>query len=78
MILRTSSKCIGYDPGLSLINIHSTETEKLLGRLVKEKYNTDYYILDKFPTVFRPFYTMPDPVDSVRSKILPSKHSTKV
>ncbi|CAE6405008.1 unnamed protein product [Rhizoctonia solani] len=41
----------------------NTETEKFLGKLVKEKYNTDYYILDKFPLVLRPFYTMPDPVD---------------
>ncbi|KEP55699.1 aspartate-tRNA ligase [Rhizoctonia solani 123E] len=42
----------------------NTETEKFLGKLVKDKYNTDYYILDKFPLVLRPFYTMPDPVDS--------------
>lgn len=38
----------------------STRAEKELGRLVKEKYNTDYYILDKFPASARPFYTMPD------------------
>ncbi|KAH7343981.1 aspartate-tRNA ligase [Rhizoctonia solani] len=41
----------------------NTETEKFLGKLVKDKYNTDYYILDKFPLALRPFYTMPDPVD---------------
>jgi len=41
----------------------STENEKLLGRLVKEKYHTDYFILDKFPLSIRPFYTMPDPVN---------------
>jgi elongation factor P--beta-lysine ligase len=40
-----------------------TPTEKRLGAIVKEKYNTDYYILDKFPTGVRPFYTMPDPTD---------------
>lgn len=34
--------------------------EKQLGRLIKEKYNTDFYILDKFPLAIRPFYTMPD------------------
>ena len=34
----------------------NTETEKFLGGLVKEKYNTDYYILDKFPLACRPFY----------------------
>uniref|UniRef100_A0AAV1UME8 aspartate--tRNA ligase n=1 Tax=Peronospora matthiolae TaxID=2874970 RepID=A0AAV1UME8_9STRA len=41
----------------------STENEKWLGRLVKEKYDTDFYILDKFPLGVRPFYTMPDPND---------------
>jgi aspartyl-tRNA synthetase len=39
----------------------STEKEKTLGKLVKEKYNTDFYIIDKFPLEVRPFYTMPDP-----------------
>ncbi|KAF4531702.1 hypothetical protein B566_EDAN012511 [Ephemera danica] len=39
----------------------STPDEKLLGRLVRKKYNTDFYILDKFPLAIRPFYTMPDP-----------------
>lgn len=41
-----------------------TRTERELGRLVKETYNTDYYILDKFPRSARPFYTMPDSEDS--------------
>lgn len=41
----------------------STPNEKLLGKLVKEKYGTDFYILDKFPLAVRPFYTMPDPHD---------------
>lgn len=27
------------------------------------KYDTDFYILDKFPLAVRPFYTMPDPKD---------------
>ncbi|CAL1708334.1 unnamed protein product [Somion occarium] len=39
----------------------STAAERTLGHLVKEKYNTDYYILNKFPSSVRPFYTMPDP-----------------
>lgn len=43
----------------------STPSEKLLGRLVKAKYDTDFYILDKFPLAVRPFYTMPDPYNSV-------------
>lgn len=39
----------------------STRAEIRLGQLVKEKFHTDYYILDKFPVSARPFYTMPDP-----------------
>lgn len=40
-----------------------TRDEIRLGELVKEKFGTDYYILDKFPASARPFYTMPDPED---------------
>ncbi|QDZ25748.1 aspartyl-tRNA synthetase [Chloropicon primus] len=39
----------------------STETERLLGKLVKEKYKTDFYILHRYPLNARPFYTMPAP-----------------
>ncbi|KZT18358.1 aspartyl-tRNA synthetase cytoplasmic [Neolentinus lepideus HHB14362 ss-1] len=38
----------------------STAAERRLGEIVKQKYNTDYYILDKFPAGVRPFYTMLD------------------
>ncbi|KAF1742799.1 hypothetical protein MXB_151 [Myxobolus squamalis] len=41
----------------------STPNEKRLGALVREKYLTDFYILDKYPLALRPFYTMPDPND---------------
>ncbi|XP_037088967.1 aspartate--tRNA ligase, cytoplasmic-like [Pollicipes pollicipes] len=41
----------------------STPNEKLLGRLVRAKYDTDFFILDKYPLAVRPFYTMPDPKD---------------
>ncbi|KAH8835801.1 hypothetical protein DL96DRAFT_1694003 [Flagelloscypha sp. PMI_526] len=41
----------------------STENEKRLGRIVRKKYETDYFIIDKFPMELRPFYTMPDPDD---------------
>ncbi|KAJ5440085.1 Aspartate--tRNA ligase [Penicillium daleae] len=41
----------------------ATRDEIRLGQLVKEKYGTDYYVLDKFPRGARPFYTMPDPDD---------------
>jgi aspartyl/asparaginyl-tRNA synthetase len=42
----------------------STESEKALGRLVKEKYDTDFYMLYGYPAAIRPFYTMLDPTDS--------------
>lgn len=48
----------------------STAGERRLGALVKEKFGCDYYILDKFPLMARPFYTMPDPENPV--SIFPS------
>lgn len=36
----------------------STEREKQLGKLVKDKYNTDFYMLHRYPKNARPFYTM--------------------
>lgn len=39
----------------------STANEKFLGKLVRQKYGTDFFILDKYPLAVRPFYTMPDP-----------------
>ena len=50
----------------------STPAEKLLGRLVKAKYDTDFYILDKFPLAVRPFYTMPDPNNMIYPQLLPT------
>jgi len=37
----------------------NTAVEIQLGQLVKAKYNTDFYMLDRFPYDIRPFYTMP-------------------
>lgn len=37
----------------------STPDEIRLGELVKEKYKSDFYVLDKFPANARPFYTHP-------------------
>ncbi|KAI0304871.1 aspartyl-tRNA synthetase [Russula brevipes] len=45
----------------SVLDDINTENEKRLGRIVKAKYDTDYFIIDKFPMELRPFYTMPDP-----------------
>ncbi|KAI0732341.1 aspartate-tRNA ligase [Fomitopsis betulina] len=44
-----------------------TENEKRLGRIIRAKYDTDYFIIDKFPMALRPFYTMPDPDDPTLS-----------
>lgn len=41
----------------------STPQERLLGKLVREKYDTDFFIMDQFPLGIRPFYTMPSPHD---------------
>ncbi|KAL7111266.1 hypothetical protein ACP275_05G077600 [Erythranthe tilingii] len=37
----------------------STETERKLGQLILEKYDTEFYILYRYPLSARPFYTMP-------------------
>lgn len=39
----------------------STPQEKALGALIRQKYNTDFYVLDKFPQEARPFYAREDP-----------------
>ncbi|KAH7079276.1 aspartyl-tRNA synthetase-like protein [Paraphoma chrysanthemicola] len=45
----------------------TTPQEKHLGRLVLQKYNTDFYVLDQFPLAIRPAYTMPSPADPLLS-----------
>lgn len=65
-----------FSEGVKLLREHGVEmddeddlttaNEKLLGKIIREKYDTDFYILDKFPLKVRPFYTMPDPVNEVR------------
>ncbi len=40
-----------------------TANEKALGKIVREKYDTDFYMLYGYPTNARPFYTMIDPKD---------------
>ena len=41
----------------------TTAQEKTLGQLIREKYDTDFYVLDEFPMVVRPFYTKSHPDD---------------
>lgn len=42
----------------------STEDEKQLGIIVKEKYQTDLYVVTRYPSNVRPFYTMVDSDDN--------------
>ena len=51
--------CTPQDPEEDL----STPNEKLLGRIVKAKYNTDFFMMDEYPLKIRPFYTMPHPTN---------------
>ncbi|XP_071721253.1 aspartate--tRNA ligase 2, cytoplasmic-like [Rutidosis leptorrhynchoides] len=37
----------------------NTEMERTLGKLVEEKYGTEFFILHRYPLAVRPFYTMP-------------------
>lgn len=39
----------------------STAQEKALGALIRKKFGTDFYVLDKFPSDARPFYAKEDP-----------------
>lgn len=54
------------DPPSPNEDLH-TRDEIRLGELVKEKYKTDFYVLDKFPASARPFYTMPEPTESFKT-----------
>ncbi|PTU25123.1 hypothetical protein P175DRAFT_0554374 [Aspergillus ochraceoroseus IBT 24754] len=44
-------------------NDFTTNMEKQLGQIIREKYDTDFYVLDKFPMAVRPFYTKACPQD---------------
>jgi aspartyl-tRNA synthetase len=39
----------------------NTENEKAVGKIIKEKYDTDFYIIYGYPTDARAFYSMPNP-----------------
>jgi aspartyl-tRNA synthetase len=45
----------------------STAQERALGAIIKEKYHTDFFMMDRYPTAIRPFYTMPCPDDPTLS-----------
>ncbi|KAF6233599.1 hypothetical protein HO173_008156 [Letharia columbiana] len=40
-----------------------TAQEKALGKIMLEKYKTDFYTVDQYPRSLRPFYTHPSPHD---------------
>ncbi|OJJ39023.1 hypothetical protein ASPWEDRAFT_128002 [Aspergillus wentii DTO 134E9] len=44
-------------------NDFNTAMEKQLGQIIRDKYDTDFYVLDKFPMAVRPFYTKACPQD---------------
>lgn len=52
----------------------STEMERTLGRLVAERYNEDFYILDKFPLAVRSF---PPPPPSPQLVLFPLTQLTQ-
>jgi aspartyl-tRNA synthetase len=41
----------------------STKDEKLLGMIIHNTHGEDFYMIDKFPSALRPFYTMRDSED---------------
>jgi aspartyl-tRNA synthetase len=41
----------------------TTAQEKQLGKLIREQYETDFYVLDEFPMSVRPFYTKVHPTN---------------
>nr|GEU46128.1 aspartate--tRNA ligase 2, cytoplasmic-like [Tanacetum cinerariifolium] len=48
----------------------NTETERTLGKLnIDCRYDTDFYILHRFPLAVRPFYTMPCPDNNARESL---------
>jgi len=53
----------GFDLGDEMGDLTGA-MELSLGKSVKEKYGTDFFMLDKYPSAIRPFYTMPDPDDN--------------
>lgn len=53
----------GFDIGEGMDDL-SGAMELTLGKVVKEKYGTDFFMLDRYPSMVRPFYTMPCPEDS--------------
>ena len=56
-----------HNLGLASDEDINSSQERMLGEIIKEKYNTDFFMVDKFPMKLRPFYTMPCPEDPTLS-----------
>ncbi|XP_049851560.1 aspartate--tRNA ligase, cytoplasmic-like [Schistocerca gregaria] len=56
-LLRDAGVDIGYFDDLNAAQ------ERMLGEIIYRKYQTDFYIIDKFPSQIRPFYSMACPED---------------
>ncbi|MGL6106393.1 aspartate--tRNA(Asn) ligase [Romboutsia sp.] len=56
-----------YDKQSPIGNIDA-QGEVLISKYVKEKYNSDYVFLTKYPVAKRPLYTMPDEIDNTLTK----------
>ena len=54
---------LGFDVGDRMQDLTGAQ-ELALGKAVKDKYGTDFFMLDKYPASIRPFYTMPCPGDA--------------
>lgn len=52
----------GFDMGDGMDDLNGAQ-ELALGAAVKEQYGADFFMLDKYPSHVRPFYTMPCPED---------------
>ena len=48
-----------YDIEQDNLQDFSAENEKKLGKIIKERFKTDFYVIHRYPTKIRPFYTMP-------------------
>lgn len=55
-LLKGEEVDIGYEDDFN------NESEKRLGRIIKEKYSTDIFVVKDYPVSCRPFYTSVDPV----------------
>uniref|UniRef100_A0A7S1B3S7 aspartate--tRNA ligase n=1 Tax=Corethron hystrix TaxID=216773 RepID=A0A7S1B3S7_9STRA len=56
----------GFDVGDRLGDLTGA-MELALGEVVREKHRTDFFMLDRYPSAIRPFYTMPCPDDPLYS-----------